>query len=386
MGNNTNDKPLDNLQEIYSLGKDSKKLTVYKSNPLSDLWTSDITLNEFKIVDVYLSRINSHDPSKKVVVFKKHELENLLGISKINKSVLQERLKHLVSNSITIYDPDSNGYKIVNLFEEAEVSMFNNEVNCIKLSCTQAAMKYFFNIESLGYFKYRLTSAINISSRYSYILFQYIEQNRAFKNSWLIELEELKRILKCDDVKSYKEYKYFKRDILNKCQNELAEKAHLIFNFSSVKKKGIKYIKFDVIKAVAIKDCSLDNNEEIYLSDKDLVIKSNDNIENKPKKKSLSDIYVYSEDDYAGKENYIWVSELDKYKLTVGEIDEIISIICNFPIDKLPNSGLFGNDLTISRYDYINYLVKKIDNYNSKSHINNLFGFIKTVILADSRS
>ena len=81
------------IEPIKSLG-DSDKLTVQKSLPLFQLWRSNLSLAEFKIMDTYLSRIDSHKPDKRAVIFEKGELEKALGVKKINNADLKDRLKH----------------------------------------------------------------------------------------------------------------------------------------------------------------------------------------------------------------------------------------------------------------------------------------------------
>ena len=82
------------IAPITSLGSEDK-LTVQKSLPLFALWRSELTLAEFKILDTYLSRIDSHKPEKRTVMFEKGELEKLLGVKRIRTEELDERLKHL---------------------------------------------------------------------------------------------------------------------------------------------------------------------------------------------------------------------------------------------------------------------------------------------------
>ena len=57
--------------------KKADSFTVQRSWPLYALWKSDLTLAEFKILDFYLSRINSHEPNKRKVIIYKKELEEL---------------------------------------------------------------------------------------------------------------------------------------------------------------------------------------------------------------------------------------------------------------------------------------------------------------------
>ena len=61
---------------INGSGKKQNNLLVQKSHPLMKL--SELSLAEFKILDVYLSRINSRNPEDRTVCFEKGELEELL--------------------------------------------------------------------------------------------------------------------------------------------------------------------------------------------------------------------------------------------------------------------------------------------------------------------
>lgn len=231
---------------IAGTGRKPDELLVQKSRPLFALWQSDLTLQEFKILDTYLSRINSHYPDKRVVLFEKGELENLLGVSKINHPQLKERLKHLMGNVVEVGNPKNpKSMHLITLFEEASAEQ-DEETGLweVRLECTQKAMKYFFNIEKLGYLRYRLRGIVRLQSRYSYILFLYLESQRKFK-TWTVELDELKSILKCDTEETYKEFKRFNDLILKRCSKEIFEKTECRFTYDPVKKgRKVVAIKF----------------------------------------------------------------------------------------------------------------------------------------------
>ena len=196
------------IDPIVGLGYEDK-LTVQKSLPLFALWRSDLTLSEFKILDTYLSRIDSHKPEKRAIILEKGEIENALGIQKINNQDLKLRLKHLMGNVVEVPDKDENkGFQLVTLFEEAEAEQDDDGLWNVKLECTQKAMKYFFNIENLGYLRYKLRCITSLTSRYTYIMFIYLEANR-FRKSWEISLEELKKILHCENEATYNEFRFF---------------------------------------------------------------------------------------------------------------------------------------------------------------------------------
>lgn len=223
------------VETITGLPDDSK-LTVQKSTPLMSLWRSELTLAEFKILDGYLARIDSHKPERRRVLFEKGQLEKMLGVTKINHPELEERLKHLMGSVVRI--PDSSmkrGFKLCTLFEEAEAEQDDNGLWQISLECTQKAMKYFFGIENLGYLRYKLRCITSLQSRYSYILFCYLEQNR-FRRQWSVGVEDLKKILNCDEDPTYSEFKYFNKQVLKRCSTELNKKTECQFKYETVKK------------------------------------------------------------------------------------------------------------------------------------------------------
>lgn len=223
------------VEPITSLGSEDK-LTVQKSLPLFALWQSDLTLAEFKILDTYLSRIDSHKPDKRVVVFEKGELEALLGVQKINIKDLELRLKHLMGNVVKLEDKSvKKGFRLVSLFEEAVAEPDDYGLWQVKLECTQKAMKYFFNVENLGYLRYKLRSITSLTSRYTYIMFTYLEHNR-FRKSWEVDLDELKTILHCDNEETYKEFKRFNDRLLKRVQKEMHEKTECRYTYEPIKK------------------------------------------------------------------------------------------------------------------------------------------------------
>lgn len=226
---------------------DDSKLTVQKSTPLMALWRSELTLAEFKILDGYLARIDSHKPERRRVLFEKGQLEKMLGVKKINHPELEERLRHLMGSVVKIPDSDmKRGFRLCTLFEEAEAEQDDSGLWQISLECTQKAMKYFFGIENLGYLRYKLRCITPLQSRYSYILFCYLEQNR-FRRSWSIGVDDLKTILRCDEDPTYSEFKYFNKQILKRCSTELNKKTECQFKYETIKRgRAVVAVQFTV--------------------------------------------------------------------------------------------------------------------------------------------
>ena len=264
-------KKLPKLPDYTGIPKDNDKLVVQKSNPLQTLSETKLSLAQFKILDAYLSRIDSHDEEKRYVRFEKGELEKILDVTKISREDLQARLENLFQ-TVTIKDANKRkGFTIIALFEKAEAYQDDDGLWQVDLACTSSALEYVFNIENLGYLRYRLKNIIDLTSRYSYILYLYLENNR-FRKSWKINLTELKKILNCNAAR-YNQFKYFNSEILKKAQQELHEKTDLRFSYQPTDKRGRSYtaiiftLETVADRVKALEDQSKDGAEQLSFSD-----------------------------------------------------------------------------------------------------------------------
>lgn len=208
---------------------------VQKSLPLRSLSKSDFSLCELKILDLYLARIDSHRPDYKTVKLKKGEIEKLLGVERIRREELSKRIDKLFS-PIAIELDTPKGYeeafrKMV-LFEY--IDLYKSEADGqweVELTCTDRAKKAIFNIENIGYFKYKLANIVSLTSRYSYALYMYLENSR--KVSWTVTLDKLREEMNCT-ASTYEVYKRFSDKVLKPACKEINEKTNLRFNCSPI--------------------------------------------------------------------------------------------------------------------------------------------------------
>ena len=338
------------------------KLTVQKSNPLLSLSQSDLTLAEFKILDTYLSRINSHDQSKRMVTFEKGELENLLGVTRITNHELDKRLEHLQGSTVKVIDPTiKRGFRRITLFEMSHAIQDDDGLWTIELMCTPSAMQYIFNVEGFGYLCYKLRSITSISSRYAYILFLFLEKNR-YRKTWQIELEELKQILKCDDNdETLKQYKYFNRDVLKRCQKEIHEKTECRYSYEPIKKgRKVVAIKFALETLKDFDEIALEEETE-RLEDEEL-----ERYNSLPEWEQWIEDYCKCCDDI----------------FTKVEMQEFIGMT-----NKLPLSQMYKNapvdDINIHRYEYILDKYRAFKVADSKDPKNNKYAYFKRMIEKD---
>ncbi len=237
-------KKLPIIPDYEGMGKFPENLLVQKSIPLLSLSETGLTLGELKLLDLYLGRIDIHDPEKRFIRFEKGEIENILGVVKLNAADLEKRVQSLFQ-TIKIRDSSKRkGFTPIALFEKAECYQDEDGLWQVDLAASSSAMKYIFNPEQLGYLRYNLRSVVRLTSRYSYVMFLYLEQNRYMHLSWEVPLDELKVILRCT-ADSYEGYKEFHDKILKKCSVELNEKTDCKFVYEPRKRgRTVKAIRF----------------------------------------------------------------------------------------------------------------------------------------------
>lgn len=355
--------PRKKKEPITGISSDPKnKLTVQKSNPLSALWRSDLTLPEFKIMDAYLARIDSHKPGERSVRFEKGEIEQLLGVKKINVSELKERVQHLMTP--LIIDESPRSFRGIVLFEEAFCEADKNGVWQVDLECTQKAMKYFFNVERIGYYRYKLRCVSSLSSRYSYILFLYLEQNR-FRKSWEVSVDELKRLLNCENVPTYQQFKDFNKLLLKRCQDELNEKTECHFVYDTVKQgRTVRAIRFTVQTLPELEVPAADPNQYRFDENGNLSL---------PGQESPHDFIHGAVPEFSDE-----------------EFDQLFAVLTSVPDSKLPYYNIpvadrYGEpDLEFRRYHYLSERLAAMNRADSKKHINNRFAYFLKLLKADA--
>lgn len=335
----------------------SENNIVQKSLPLFSLWKSELTLNEFKILDIYLSRIDSRKPTERSVRFSKGELENLFGVSRIYPKILQKYLTHLMGNVVRLDDnKETNGYALITLFEEAICVPDENGVWQVDLSCTDKAMKYIFNVENIGYFRYKLSNIINLTSKYSLLMYMYIEKNR-YRKKWSVSVNDLKEYLGCQNEVSYDEYKIFNRSILAKCHKEICDKTECTYTYTSIRTgRKITDIEFTVAPLVFSNKSAILEDIKTDVDDNEEDANVSDNILNQR-------IELFSS---ACDENY-----------SPAQIKYLITLVNGVAT----NGSMAEKDLV--RYNYLHQMYEKLCIETERTKIKNTYNYLVKMIKTD---
>lgn len=216
-------------------------------------------------------------------------------------------------------------------------------------------MKYFFNIENLGYLRYKLRCITSLTSRYTYIMFIYLEANR-YRKSWDVPLDELKQILDCENEEYAQEFKYFNRDVLKKVQKEMHEKTECRYSYEPVKKgRSVVALHFEV---ETLPKLNLEEDENQIT------------------------IEQWQEAVEAETDKELWQKPLEPYKLTQEQYDVIWSLLITIPDYKLPQSPACYGALELMRYHYIQ---QKVTEIKARGNIKNPYNYLVKIMKGDTK-
>lgn len=215
---------------------------VQKTEPLLLMRTVPFNLGELKILDTYLSRINSHDPNCRTVSFTKKEYEKLMGLIDADTRTLRKYTKAMLGKVVDL--SFNGGYVQFILFSRAVCKKNEYGQQIVELTCSEEAKQVFFN-ENIRYLQYELKYILPLTSKYSYLLYLYLRDNR-FRGTWRISVDELRdQKMDLKGNETYSEFKYFKRDILDKSVKEINQKTDIDISYKTIKKgKPVVAIEF----------------------------------------------------------------------------------------------------------------------------------------------
>ena len=218
--------------------------------------------------------------------------------------------------------------------------------------------KYTDAVENLGYLRYKLRCIMPITSRYTYIMFLYLEANR-YRKSWNVELDVLKEILDCDKEDLYKEYKFFNQKILKRVQKEMHEKTECRYSYEPIKKgRSVVAIHFTV---------------------KTLT----DTIEKQAEAASFGGIQLTMEQiQTTGSDSQeLWKEPLLQFGFTQPQYDELFAILVLIPEYLLPSPT---DSLDLRRYHYLDQKGKELIRRDAERPIRDKFAYLLKIIKNDA--
>ena len=186
------------------------------------------------------------------------EYLNLLNIENSGNQykILKETIKSLSDKSMWLPISDENGNGEVLVRWLSNVTIYSKSGK-IKIKLDEYLVPYLFELKE-KYLSYGLKNILNFKSKYSIRFYEILKAQHDlkythYKNTiyskngieWLIDIEELKHILMIDDSK-YKNFKDFRKKIIEIAQREINSLSDIKFDFEPIT-KGRKTVKINFL-------------------------------------------------------------------------------------------------------------------------------------------
>ena len=235
-----------------------KKKLVYKSNELIECQygllpeniniprTVCLSAGAQKLLAVLVSSINPFHKKLPLLSFSPHQLALLLNTSLTHVcrdiGMIMLELKGIV---ITLKERNKKSYCMVGLFRECN---YNEKNNTYSFMFEEKLEKHLIALSG-NFTKYALEEILELKSKYSirvYELLRKIHPIGCKKSSHeIINILKLREMLGCHNKKTYMQYKYFKRYILDLAKKELKNNSDICFVFKPIKSgKSVTKIEF----------------------------------------------------------------------------------------------------------------------------------------------
>lgn len=216
-------------------------LIVRKAHPIIEAGYR-LSLAEQRIILLSLAELDNRDVTQsKVTLYAKDYAEKFGIDEKLAYRDIQNASKRLYERSIILKGEDeTTEFRWI----ESRTKYHKGEGR-ISFEFSRRVIPYLFELDKrLGYTQYHLLSVSGFNSTYSIRLYELCAKLQGMNNT-IVEINELRRILQLDD--KYKEFKFFKRDILKPSINEINKKSDLLIDVEQIKRgRSIVALKFAI--------------------------------------------------------------------------------------------------------------------------------------------
>jgi len=232
----------------------SRNKLIVKSNRLIEA-KYRLSVREQKFILYIASLINQGDTDFKYKKIKVKDIEDILkGDDSKKWGSIYEVVKDISQtlNNKPLYIKEEDGWELIYWFASIKAEKKKGIIS-FELS---ERMKPFL-LELKGYFtKYRFNNILNLRSGYSIRIYELLKLNQ-FKGKVRYEVNHFRELIGASYVDpqtnkekhKYKEYKAFKRSVLNHAQEEIRRETDIYFELREEREaRKVKYLVFYVFK------------------------------------------------------------------------------------------------------------------------------------------
>lgn len=229
----------------------SREYLVVKGNELIQKNRFELSLPEQKTIAFICSMIKPATPETKSKYYPNNPWQldyefNIRDYCKVcgidydngkNYADVKATLKKLSDRSMWL--EDGNGEVLVRWLSKART---NKKSGIAQIEIDRDLAPFLFDLQE-KFTQYQLYNILAMKSAFSVRIYE-LMKSYAFRRNITFEVDELKRLLMVEDVKSYKDFSLFRTKVLEKAQEEINELTDINIYFEPIT-KGRKVIKVE---------------------------------------------------------------------------------------------------------------------------------------------
>ena len=205
---------------------------VVKRNVLNELRSSNLTLQQLRLFNLYLARINPRDISTREVIFKLDDYCRIMRLERIKIDYLQKSTNELLSKVVNIPNENGKGYKAFQLFKECVVYEDENDHEWyIKIDAHDNALPLMFDFQK-EFFTYKVWNVLSLKSVNQTRMYEILKQYENI-GSRELSISELRGLIGIapDEYIGRGSWSNFKKRVLDTCQQVLKECTDICFDY-----------------------------------------------------------------------------------------------------------------------------------------------------------
>ena len=219
---------------MEKLKRDLGKYVVVKRNDLNEQSPRDMSLQQLRFIAIYLGVINPQDTSTRLVRFSVDDFREIMELGRVNINSLRNAIDGLLSK-VTGIVIEGGGELRFQYFKRCKIDVDENAGWYIEIDAHDDALPIFFDLKR-KYFKYRLWNGLRLTSVNQFRFYEILKQHE-WQGKKVISVEHLRYLLGIEQ-NEYRQYRDFKRRVLDSCQEALAKYTDICFTYEPHGKKG----------------------------------------------------------------------------------------------------------------------------------------------------
>lgn len=224
----------------------TKNYVVKKSNILNELQLGDMTLFEYKLFCIVLSKLNTEEGYGTISI-PLEEYAEIMDIKRVRHSEIKKQCSEIVKKTCVLDFPDGRGYATYAFIHMCKVYRRESDdkwtitlkINPELIPLVAEGQKWFIS--------YKLYNTIYLNSYQHIRIYELLKQYES-KGERILTLEELRNYLSIGKDQ-YKEWYEFRRWVLESAQVSIKKSTDIEFEFEPIREcRKITSVKFIIKK------------------------------------------------------------------------------------------------------------------------------------------